>query len=289
MSEETQKPDFESIKQISPYGAEFWSARDLSKLLGYTTWRHFEGAINRAKTSCAQTGQKVSDHFVGGVKKVTLGSGAEREVEDYFLSRYACYMIGQNGDPRKPEIAAAQNYFAVSTRENELKHLYEAQEKRLRLRERVNDGNKDLAQAAYGAGVLSKNFGVFQNAGYRGLYGELDLEGIKARKGIEHSEDLLDRIGLAELGANALRIGLTEEKLRKEGIIGQAKAIETHHTVGKIIRQAIADTGATMPEDLPAEPSIKPLLDEKKRKRKKALQSNKTTASDGSEQGKLFE
>jgi DNA-damage-inducible protein D len=160
---EAQSPDFESIIQISPYGAEYWSARDLAPLLGYTKWERFEGAIKRAMTACEQIGQIVSDHFPSDGKMVNIGSGGQRELRDYFLSRFACYLIAQNGDPRKKEIAEAQAYFAVSTRKQELAQLLENQEERLKLRELVTENNKALAQAASQAGVLSQNFGVFQD------------------------------------------------------------------------------------------------------------------------------
>jgi DNA-damage-inducible protein D len=266
---ETQSPDFESIKHISPYQAEYWSARDLAPLLGYNKWQNFEVAIQRAMTSCKQIGQNVTDHFTGVSKMVRLGSDAEREVKDYLLSRFACYLIAQNGDPRKKEIAEAQAYFAISTRKQELAQLLENQEERIKLRERVTENNKALAQAASQAGVLSQNFGVFQNAGYKGLYGELGVEEIKEHKQINQREDLLDRMGRAELAANDFRITQTEERLRREDTIGQTNAMGVHHEVGEKVRNAIQDIGGTMPEDLPPEPSIKPLLDAKHRKRKK--------------------
>ena len=186
--------DFELIKRINPYGAEYWSARDLAPLLGYTQWRRFEGAVKRAMTSAEQVGAVVDDHFAKAGKMVPLGSGAQREVTDYLISRMGAYLIAQNGDPSKREIAEAQAYFAVSTRKNELRELAEEQTKRLELRERVSENNKKLAEAAHDAGVLSRSFGVFQNAGYQGLYGGLDVEGIKVRKAIGPKEDLLDRM-----------------------------------------------------------------------------------------------
>ena len=282
MSEEqtTQAPDFESIKNVSPYGQEYWSARDLAPLLGYSSsWQNFETAIRRAKTSCQQVGQEVTDHFNDAVKMVKLGSKAEREVKDYYLSRFACYLIAQNGDPRKPEIAAAQTYFATATREHEIDQLRAEQDKRLELRERVSDSNKTLAEAARRAGVLSTNFGRFNDAGYHGLYGGLGVEDLKAKKGIGVKEDVLDRMGRAELAANEFRITQTEEKLKRERIIGQAKAIETHHSVGQTVRKAIEEIGGTMPEELPAEPTIKPLLAEKKRKQKKLAPPNQGQVS----------
>ena len=175
----------------------------------------------------------------------------------------------QNADPRKKEIAEAQAYFAVSTRKHELAQLLENQEERLKLRERFTENNKALAQAASQAGVLSQNFGVFQNAGYKGLYGELGVADIKERKQIDQREDLLDRMGRAELAANDFRITQTEDRLRKEGIIGQTNAMDVHHEVGKKVRKAIEDIGGTMPENLAPEPSIKPLLNAKHQTQKK--------------------
>ena len=269
MEMEAQSPDFESIKQISPYGAEYWSARDLAPLLGYTKWQNFEVAIERATIACKQVGQVVSDHFTEASKAIIGGKGAKQTVKDYLLSRFACYSIAQNGDPRKKEIAAAQAYFIISTRENELAHLLAEQEKRLSLRERVSENNKKLAQAASVAGVLSPNFGLFQDAGYKGLYGGLGVADIKEHKQIDQREDLLDRMGRAELAANDFRITQTEEQLRRESAIGQAKAIQTHHEIGKTVRKAIEEIGGTMPEELEPEPSLKPLLDAKRRKQKK--------------------
>jgi len=286
MEMETQSPDFESIKQISPYGAEFWSARDLAPLLGYTKWQNFEIAIERAMIACQQVGQTVTDHFTGVSKMIDVGKGAQRPVKDYLLSRFACYSIAQNGDPRKKEIAAAQAYFIISTRENELAHLLAEQEKRLSLRERVSENNKKLAQAASVAGVLSPNFGLFQDAGYKGLYGGLGVADIKERKQIDQREDLLDRMGRAELAANDFRITQTEERLRRERAIGQTKAIQTHHEVGKTVRKAIEEIGGTMPEELAPEPSLKPLLDTKRRKQKKL--PSPTSEDDKSTQDTLW-
>lgn len=265
----SQSPDFESIRKISPYEAEYWSARDLAPLLGYSNWQNFEVAIKRGKTACEQVGQIVADHFTDANKMIKAGKGAQRQVKDYSLSRFACYLIAQNGDPRKEEIAAAQAYFAVATRQNELHQLYEDQQKRLQLRERVSENNRKLAEAAQQAGVLSRSFGEFQNAGYRGLYGGLDVDGIKAQKGLAKNEEVLDRMGREELAANDFRITQTEGKLRNKRIVGQSRAIQTHHEVGRKVREAIEEIGGVMPENLPPEPSIKPLIDEKRRRRKK--------------------
>ena len=176
---------------------------------------------------------------------INIGSGGQREVKDYLLSRFACYLIAQNGDPRKKEIAEAQAYFAISTRKQELAQLLENQDERIKLRERVSENNKALAQAASQTDILSQNFGVFQNAGYKGLYGELGIADIKEHKRINQREDLLDRMGRAELAANDFRITQTEERLRKEGIIGQTNAMDVHHEVGKKVRKAIKDIGSS--------------------------------------------
>jgi DNA-damage-inducible protein D len=264
-------PDFDSIRQLSSYGAEYWSARDLAPLLGYSRWENFDVAIKRAKTSCEQVGQVVEDHFREATKMIATGKGAQRTVKDYILSRLACYLAAQNGDPRKPEIAAAQNYFAIATRKTELAELKQAQDERLYLREQVGEGNKSLNEAARSAGVLPQSFGTFHDAGYRGLYGGRGVDEIKTQKDIPAKEDLLDRMGQEELGANLFRITQTNAKLRDEGIVGQTKAINTHREVGKEVRDAIKRIGGKMPETLPAEPSIKPLLDEKKKKKKKAI------------------
>ena len=267
-------PKFDSIRQINPYGAEYWSARDLMPLLGYRNWREFESVIKKARIACEQGGQIVEDHIGDAPKLIKAGNGATRKITDYNLSRFACYLTAQNGDPRKPAIAAAMVYFAVAARENELRQLAEQQKRRVELRERVAEGNNSLNQAAAQAGVLSRNFGQFHNAGYAGLYGGLSLEQIKARKQIGPKEDLLDRAGLGELGANALRIDLTDRKLRSGEIVGETAAIQTHQQAGKEIREAIERFGGPMPEDLPAEPSVRPIIEERQKTRKK-LESQK--------------
>ena len=273
-SSENPSLNFDSIKQTTSNGIEFWSARDLSKLLGYTSWQHFDSATKRARIACQQVGQIVTDHFNSAVKMVKLGSGSSREVKDYLLSRFACYLIAQNGDPRKPEIAAAQAYFAASTRQNELRLLEEAeaQQQRLELRDRLEENTHLLNQAAREAGVLPRGFGQFQRAGFEGLYGGLSESEVKLRKGIDEKENLLDRASRSELVANDFRVTQTEEKLRRERIIGQNSAIETHKEVGQKVRATIKELGNAMPEDLPAEPSLK-LLKRKRRNPKKQLKN----------------
>lgn len=280
---EKQSPDFDSIKQINPYGVEFWRARDLAPLLGYKDWRNFEEAIARAKIACEQIGAPIENNFSETRKTIQSGRGKghTQEIKDYFLSRYACYLTSLNGDPRKPEVAAAQNYFVIAAREFEKKQLEELraqQEKRLELRERVADGNKKLAEAAKQSGVRNQAFPQFFNAGYKGLYNGLDIDGIKARKRIAPKDDILDRMGRAELAANDFRITQAELRLQQQGRIGESAAINTHFEVGQDVRAAIAKISGVMPEDLPAEPSIKPLIQERRRKtgKQKKLQSSST-------------
>ncbi len=246
---------FEQLKSVNPHGAEYWSARDLQPLLGYNHWRSFEKAVAKAITSCQQSGNDPGHHFARARKMVSLGSGSEREVTDFQLSRFACYLIAQNGDPRKPEIALAQKYFAIQTRRQELSDAYQRDVERVELRRQTTQEFKALSGAAREAGVQSEMFGVFHDAGYKGLYGGLGSDQIKDHKHIGPGENLLDRMGTTELAANQFRMTQTREKLNREGIHGQGRAIETHHQVGKEVREAIRRIGGTMPESLPpAEP-----------------------------------
>jgi DNA-damage-inducible protein D len=248
---------FEDLKQVSAHGAEFWNARDLQGLLGYDQWRRFVDAINRAKTSCEQSGNLPGDHFAGAGKMITLGKGGQRNVSDYHLSRFACYLIAQNGDPRKPEIATAQKYFAIQTRRQELTDAAMRDRERLRLRKQTKGEFKALSGAARQAGVQSRMFGVFHDAGYKGMYGGLDGAQIKRKKAISPTENLMDRMDTTELAANQFRMTQARDKLARQGIHGQHKAIETHHEVGKEVREAIRRIGGTMPENLPAAEHIK--------------------------------
>jgi DNA-damage-inducible protein D len=271
--DESPQQQFDSIRQLNPYGEEYWSARGLMPLLGYEKWERFEDVIDRARAACQNAGQRIEDHLPGGGKMITAGKGAQREIKDFYLSRFGCYLVAMNGDPRKPEIAAAQAYFAVQTRRMEMLEGLAGElsetEQRLLIRQRVISSNKKLSEAAQEAGVNRQSFGLFHDAGYRGLYGGLGVQAIKDYKGIGAREDLLDRMGRAELAANEFRITQTEDKLRREGIQGQQRAIDTHHAVGKEIRETIARLGGTPIEDLPPESSIRPLLDKRTRQQKK--------------------
>lgn len=247
--------DFESIKHVDENGIEFWSARELMAILGYSKWENFDEVIKKAKEACTKSLQNVQDHFPDVGKMVAIGTNSKtaREVKDYKLDRYACYLIAQNGDSRKSVIALAQTYFAVQTRKQELSQDISAIEKRIFIRNEVAKENKKLFKTAKGAGV--SNFGSFNDAGYRGLY-DAPLSEIEKQKGVKKGQ-LLDHAGSTELAANLFRITQTEDKISKEKIKGQDKASKTHLEVGKKVRQTIKDIGGTMPEHLKVEKHIK--------------------------------
>ena len=264
---------FESIKHINEYGIEYWSARELQAVLEYTKWENFINVIDKAKEACDISKSTVADHFADVRKMVKLGSGAEREIEDMMLSRHACYLIVQNGDPRKEVIALGQTYFAVKTREREVQEDFDRlseEQKRLAIRNELKNHNKSLAEAAKNAGVEDgKDYAIFQNNGYQGLYGGLGAKDIHARKGLKKSQSILDHMGSTELAANLFRATQTDDKLRREQIQGKEKANQTHFTVGKKVRQTIAELGGTMPESLPApEKSVKKIETEQRKRLK---------------------
>ena len=246
---------FDNIKHVNEYGQEFWYARELQPVLEYSQWRYLKEAIERAKTACNNSGQNVADHFAEVRKMVDIGSNAKRSVEDYELSRYACYLIVMNGDPRKEIIALGQTYFAVKTRQQELIEDYERlseEQKRIAIRNEMKRHNSALADAAHDAGIKEpRDYAIFQNYGYMGLYNGLKAKDIKERKGLKKNQDILDYMGSTELAANLFRATQTEEKLRREHIQGKAEANKTHFEVGKKVRQTIKELGGTMPEDLP--------------------------------------
>lgn len=268
------KSPFEKIKRMSEDGYEFWSARDLSKLLEYTQWRNFENVISKAKISCENNNEKIENHFADVSDMVEIGSGAEREIEDVRLSRFACYLIIQNADPSKKIVALGQAYFAVKTRQKELidieeKKLIESEEnqKRLFLREEMKKHNKYLAEAASDAGVKEPiDYAIFQDYGYKGLYGGLGNKDIHAKKGLKKSQQILDHMGSTELAANLFRATQAEEKLRRENVKGKQKANQTHFEVGQKVRQTIKDLGGTMPEDLPTGEAIKKIEREERKR-----------------------
>lgn len=246
---------FKSIKQVNEYGNEFWYARELQKALEYTQWRRFEEVIDRAKSACKNSGNSVSEHFADVGKSSPMPNGGKRIINDYKLSRYACYLIVQNGDSRKKVIALGQTYFAVKTRQQELIENFDdlsEDKKRLAIRNEMKTHNKFLAEAAKMAGISEpRDYAIFQNKGYQGLYGGLGRKEIHARKGLKKNQNILDYMGSTELAANLFRATQTDEKLRKENIVGKEAANQTHYEVGKKVRQTIKEIGGTMPEDLP--------------------------------------
>lgn len=258
--------NFESIKKIDENGVEHWEARELMLVLGYPNWQKAEDVIARAAKACINSGQDVDNHFNQLVKMVEIGSDTVRKVRDWKLDRYACYLIAQNGDPKKTEIALAQTYFAVQTRKHEIFEQLSEADKRLCIRGEVTAENKKLFSTAKSAGVTK--FGSFNDAGYRGLYG-MPLNEIENQKGIKKGE-LLDRAGTTELAANLFRITQTDEKIRKDNIQGDEQASKTHFMVGGKVRQTIKDIGGTTPEHLPSERHIKELKKEKKKLLKEA-------------------
>lgn len=253
---------FEGIKHNDENGVEYWYARELMPILQYSNWQNFEKIIDKAKTSCENSDISVFEHFTDVSKTIKMPKGAEKAILDYKLTRYACYLIAQNGDSRKKVIALAQTYFAVQTRKQELTEkeysMLTEDEKRFYQRDLTRKGNYSLNQVAKKAGV--KNFDIFHNAGYRGLYNGETADDIAKRKGLRYREDILDNMGSEELAANLFRITQTESRLKKDKVNTENKANQTHYEVGKKVRKAIADIGGTMPEDLPTpEKSLKQL------------------------------
>lgn len=242
---------FESIKQIDDNGNEYWYARDLQEILEYSEWRNFSKIIEKAKTACEASGNAVFSEFVDVNKLVDVGASLQRTIQDIVLSRYACYLIAMNGDPRKEVIALAQTYFAVKTHEQEQLELQKEDSLRLQIRQDIKEHNISLAEAANQAGIKEpKDYAIFQNEGYKGLYGGLGVKQIHAKKGLKKSQKILDHMGSTELAANLFRATQTDEKLRREGIKGKENANKVHHDVGAKVRQTIKELGGTMPEDL---------------------------------------
>ena len=245
---------FEDIKQIRADGTEFWSARELAPALEYTKWENFQNVIKRAMIACENSGHSVEDDFPE-VRKIVDAGIASKPVKDYELNRYACYLIVQNGDPRKEVIALGQTYFAIQTYRQEVAdHFNELDEDRRRLvvRGDIKQWNQMLAETAHNAGVITnEEFAIFQNAGYMGLYGGLDVGDIHKRKNLEVGQKILDYMGSTELIANLFRISQTEEKLRKDEVDNAKTATSIHYSVGKEVRSAIEKIGGTLPEDLP--------------------------------------
>ena len=265
---------FENIKHILEDGTEYWNARELQHVLEYTDWRNFLKVVDKAKIACENSGILVEEHFVDVNKSSPMPNGGIRTIDDVQLSRYACYLIMQNGDPRKEVIAIGQTYFAVKTRQQEIIENYDVlteDQKRLAIRNEIVEHNKALAEAARQAGITEPvEYAVFQNWGYKGLYGGMDMRAIHQHKGLKKSQKILDHMGSTELAANLFRATQTEEKLRRDNVQGKMEANKTHYEVGAKVRQTIKELGGTMPEDLPTpEKSIKQIEREQEKKKLK--------------------
>ncbi|MCX9014856.1 MAG: DNA damage-inducible protein D [Candidatus Methanoperedens sp.] len=266
--EKYSQSDFEKAKQHTQDGVEFWYARDLKDILEYEQWRNFLQVVEKAKESCKNAKNDIGEHFADVSKLIVAGKGAKREIDDIMLSRYACYLIVQNADPRKKIIALGQTYFAVKTRERENDEAFIEDQKRFAIRNELKNHNKSLAEAANMSGIDSpKDYAIFQNKGYQGLYNGLGVKDIHKRKGLDKNQKILDHMGSTELAANLFRATQTDDKLRRENIRGKENANKTHFVVGKKVRQTIKELGGTMPEylELP-EKSIKE-IEEKPKKR----------------------
>lgn len=264
---------FESLRHVDAEGNEYWLARELQAVLEYASWDKFKKVIDKAVVAAEQSEVAAQDHFSRVGKMVEIGLGATREIDDYRLSRYACYLIVQNGDPSKPVIANGQTYFAVQTRRAELaddqrfRELTEDQ-RRVFLRQEVREHNKQLVETAQKVGVETpQDFAIFQDHGYRGLYGGLGARDIHARKGLKKSQAILDHMGSTELAANLFRATQAEEKLRRDEVVGKTAANATHHEVGERVREAIESIGGTMPENLPTPDRSVKKLEREERKR----------------------
>jgi len=245
---------FERSKHSTETNEEFWTSRNLAKILEYTDYRNFELVVKKAKQSCKNSGQSVKKHFVDTTEMITLGRTASRELSDIRLSRYACYLIMQNADPSKEIVALGQTYFAIQTRRQEIHQELVEDQKRIFLRGEITAHNKHLSEAASIAGV--KNYGLFTNYGYKGLYGGLDMQGIQKMKKLKKSQQILDHMCSEELAANLFRATQTDAKIRREKIHGEAVANQTHFEVGRKVRQTIREIGGIMPEQLPSSDNI---------------------------------
>lgn len=274
---------FERIKRVNATGADFWSARELARVLEYTDFRNFAAVIAKAREACGNSGHAVADHFVDINEMVSIGSGAQRPVEDWALSRYGCYLVIQNADPGKPLVALGQSYFAVQTRRQELadEQALKEDKTRLLLRAEMKTHNKKLAGAAKQAGVAQPlDYAIFMDHGYRGLYGGLSLRDVSARKRLKPKEHLLDRMGSTELAANLFRATQTEDKLRRENVRNKEHANRIHEAVGRTVRRTIHELGGTMPENLPVAENIKK-VESREKKRLKAEQKKLAEGSSG--------
>jgi len=264
---------FEAIKRLDDNGAEFWSSRDIAKTLEYADYRKFLNVIDKAKVACDNSGEVIHNHFVHSDEMVPIGSGAERPVDTIFLSRYACYLIVQNSDPTKVVVAKGQTYFAIQTRRQEKTDSLIEDNKRVFLREEMKKHNTSLTQTASMAGV--ENYAIFQNAGYKGLYGGLTMKDIHTKKKLTKSQKILDHMNSEELAANLFRATQTEAKIKRENIKGEGNASVAHYHVGQKVRATIQNLGGTMPENLPIMDGIGKAQTRLKKQQSKKLKGGK--------------
>ena len=264
---------FEEIKKINKYKSEFWSSRDLFKVLQYASYDKFLKVIDKAKKACENSGEVIHNHFSHLDEMVKIGSGAERSISVIHLSRYACYLIIQNSDPSKEIVALGQTYFAIQTRRQEKTDQLVEDNKRVMLRDEIKKHNASLAEAADNVGV--KNYGKFQNFGYMGLYGNLKVLDIHKKKKLKKSQRILDHMGSEELAANLFRATQTDAKLRREDIKGEEGANMTHYSVGKKVRKTIEELGGTMPEKLPSTDGVGKARKRIKKKDKRNIELTK--------------
>ena len=258
---------FERIKRVNEAGNEFWSSRDFSQVLGYADYRNFIQVIDKARLACFNSGQRIDDHFVDITEMIEIGKGGQRTVQTTLMSRYACYLAVQNADPGKEIVALGQTYFAIQTRRQELSDEHLEAERRLLLRDELKKHNTQLAEAAKDCGVVEpRDYAIFQNHGYQGLYGGMTAQDIHRHRGLKKSQQILDHMGSTELAANLFRATQAEEKLRRDKVKGKQKANQTHYEVGRKVRKTIEELGGTMPENLQQAESIKK-LESKNRKR----------------------
>lgn len=270
---EIVKSRLEAIKHETQSGVDYWRAREMMKVFGYDNWANFEGVIHKARIACDEARQYASaDHFLEANEMVGIGSGAMRGRGDWFLSRYASYLVAMNADPNKAQVAAAQSYFAHKTRERELDEADAKLRRRVHLRDRLKQGNKDLNAAAQAAGV--RNFGKFHHKGFLGLY-DMPLDQLRKHKGIGADENPMDRAEFEELAANAFRVSQTEGKLKREGIKGEDAASNAHFTVARKTRETIRELGGSMPENMTVAPPIREVQKYLADKDKKRLAKSK--------------
>jgi DNA-damage-inducible protein D len=264
---------FERIRRTNAAGGEFWSSRDFAEVLGYGDYRNFEGVVEKAKLACFNSGHRLEDHFVDVTEMIEIGKGGQRPVKTVLLSRYACYLIVQNADPSKQIVALGQTYFAIQTRRQELNERATEEQRRLLLRDEMKMHNVKLAGTAKEAGVVEpKDYAIFQNHGYMGLYAGLGAQDIHRRKGLKRGQQILDYMGSTELAANLFRATQTEEKLKRDRVVGKEQAHRTHFEVGAKVRRTIHELGGTMPENLPVAENIKKLKRPRKTRKLKGPQ-----------------